>query len=104
MSMEFALVIVLAVLLLTLLLIRIDGVLGPALIAFSVIVVLAVFAAAAYSAFVAPEAFFTLLAIGTAYFGFAYWKVARDSARAAAGYTADKPDGLAGDEPQSPRA
>ncbi len=103
MTMEVTLVIALAALVLTLLMIRIDGVLGPVLIAFSVVIVLAVFAAAAYSAFAAPEAFFTLLAIGAAYFGLAYWKVARDSARAAAGYTADKPDGLAGDEPQSPR-
>lgn len=104
MSMEIALVIVLAVLILALLAIRIDGVMGPALIAFSVVIVLAAFAAAACSAFAAPEAFFTLLVIGAAYCGFAYWKVARDSARAAAGYAEGKPDGMAGDEPQSPRA
>lgn len=104
MSMGITLIIVLAVLVLALLTIRIDGVLGPALIAFSVVIVLAVFAVAAYSVLVAPEAFFAVLAIGAAYFGFAYWKVARDSRRAAAGYTADKPDGMAGDEPQSPRA
>ncbi len=102
MTIEITLAIVLAVLVLTLLA-RIDGVLGPALIAFSVVIVLAIFAAAAYSAFVAPEAFFTLLAIGAAYFGFSYWKVARDSERAAAGYVADKPGSLANGEPQSPR-
>jgi hypothetical protein len=103
MTTELALVIVFVVLVLTLLT-RIKGVLGPALIAFSVVIVLGVFAAVAYSAFVAPEAFFTLLAIGAAYFGFAYWNVARESQRTAAGYAGDKTGDLAGDEPQNPRA
>jgi hypothetical protein len=58
--------------------------LGSALIAFSIAVVLAIFAAAVYLAFAAPEVFFPLLALLAGYFGFAYWGASREARRAAA--------------------
>jgi uncharacterized protein (DUF58 family) len=76
-------------------------ILGPALIALSIAIVLAIFAAAFYFAFVAPGAFFTLLAIGAAFFGFAYWKAPREARRAASRQADARLSGLADDEPQS---
>jgi hypothetical protein len=81
--------------------ISLTPILGPALIALSIAIVLAIFAAAVYFAFMAPEIFFTLLAIGAVFFGFAYWEATREAKRAAARQADAKLSGLANDEPQS---
>lgn len=95
MIVEIALGIVLAVLILN----YFDGILGPALIALSIAIVLALVAAAVYLAFMAPGVFFTLLAIGTAFFGFSYWEAAREAKRAAARQTEAKLNGLTDGSP-----
>jgi len=74
--------------------------LGPALIAFSVVIVLAIFAAAVCFAFAAPEVFLALLALLAGYFGFAYWGASREARRAAARQAKAEPGDLTDDEPQ----
>jgi hypothetical protein len=74
--------------------------LGPALIAFSMAIVLAIFAAAVYFASAAPEVFFTLLALLAGYFGFAYWGASREARRAAARQAEAGPGELTDNEPR----
>lgn len=61
-----------------------EATLGPALIAFSIAIVLALAAAAVYFAYTAPGIFFPLLALVAGYFGLAYWRAAREARRAEA--------------------
>ena len=79
----------------------IEAILGPALITLSIAIVLAIAAAAVYVAYTVPEVFFTALALVAGFFGFAYWKAAREARRAAARPAEAGPRDLADDEPQS---
>jgi len=65
---------------------------GPALIAFSVAIVLAIFAGVVYLAFAAPAIFLALLVLLAGYFGLAYRGAAREAKRAADERAEGKPE------------